>query len=158
MKIKDAEEKLSECKILLKESKYAGALLALQQCLELSVKALLDEVGISYISKKGKPTHDVSNKLPGAFQKIKEMLKLAKYEEERYRKGLAKAGFLLTFLTAIRNYLAYGFENLANIVEILGNFEDVKKFTETSLSFGEESFLIIKEIISKLKGPENKKS
>jgi HEPN domain-containing protein len=48
MKIEDAYEKLSESELLFKNSKYAGALLSMQQCLELSIKALLDKLKINY--------------------------------------------------------------------------------------------------------------
>jgi hypothetical protein len=134
MKIEDAEAKLSESEILLEKKHYPGALLSLQQCLELSIKALLDTLDISYIEKGRSIPHDVSNKLPVAFQKIKEILTCSEYEEEKYRKDLARAGFLLTFLTAIRKYLAYGFENLANITEIFDwSFYRSKEFTERKL-------------------------
>jgi len=158
MKIKDAATKLEEGEILLDKGHYPGALLSLQQCLELSAKALLDELNISYI-QKGKPIpHDVSDKFPEAFQKIKETLELSGFEEERYKKDLARAGFLLTFLTSIRKYLAYGFENLANITEIFDwSFYKSKEFTETCISTGKDCFETIQEIISKIRQTKNEK-
>jgi HEPN domain-containing protein len=151
MKIEDAEAKLSESEILLEKGHYPGALLSLQQCLELSSKALLDKLEISYIQKGKRIPHDVSDKFPEAFQKIKEILTLSNYEEEKYRKDLAREGFVLTFLTGTRKYLAYGFENLANITEIFDwSFYRSKEFTENIISTGKDCFRTIQEIISKI--------
>lgn len=72
-------------------------------------------------------------------------------KEEKYRKDLARAGFLLTFLTGTRKYLAYEFENLANITEIFDwSFYRSKEFTENIISTGRDCFRTIQEIILKI--------
>ncbi|MCC6003578.1 MAG: HEPN domain-containing protein [Thermofilum sp.] len=53
-RIEDAGARLYAAESHLKESDYPGAMLKAQMCMELSIKALLDELGISYKTKEGR--------------------------------------------------------------------------------------------------------
>ncbi len=116
MKIEDAQVRLNAAENCLKDWDYAGALLESQRCLELSVKTLLGKVGISYIPEKGKKIpHDVSDKIPQAFEKLSPYLD--EYNVSYFRKELARAAVLLKLLTSVKQYLEFGVESLAGIKE-----------------------------------------
>lgn len=117
MKIEDAQVRLNAAENCLKDFDYAGALRESQGCLELSVKTLLGEVGISYTTEKGKIPHDVSDKIPQAFEKLEPYLDLDEYNVSYFRKELARAAVLLKLLTSVKQYLDFGVESLAGIKE-----------------------------------------
>jgi len=114
-KIEDARERLNAAESRLKEFDYAGAMFETQRCIELSVKALLDKLNINYETKEGRIPHDVSDKTPVTFEKLRPYLK--DYEVNPTRAELARAAVLLRFLTSIREYLEFGVSDLADSKE-----------------------------------------
>lgn len=114
-RIEDASERLYAAESRLREFDYAGAMLEAQRCIEISVKSLLDKLNIEYKMKDGRIPHDVSDKIPKAFEKIKPLLK--DWEINNVRIELARSAVLLRFLTSIRGYLEYGVNDLAGSKE-----------------------------------------
>lgn len=114
-RLKDAEARLGAAEKMLESGDCAGALREAQRCIELAVKALLEELGVDY-KKGGKIPHDVSDRIAEAYDRIKSALD--RYEADRARVRLARCAVLLRALTSIRGYLEYGVEDLAGSKEI----------------------------------------
>lgn len=108
--IEDARSRIDASEELLKKMDYAGAIREAGACIELSVKALLDTLGIVYTTKQGRIPHDVSDKVPEAFEKLKPFLE--DWQIESVKKELARAMVLLRMLTSIRNYVEYPIKQL----------------------------------------------
>jgi hypothetical protein len=154
-KIEDARASLSAAEIHLKEHNYARAMYEAQRCIELSVKALLDKLRIEYKMKEGKIPHDVSDKIPGAFENIKPYLK--DYEANLIRVKLARAAVLLRFLTSIREYLEYGVDDLASSTETF-NSTFAEKIANTIVELVRNSHWEIYHLISKIEKAQEKHS
>jgi len=105
-KLEDAYKRLAAAEDRLKHLDYAGTLREAQACIELSVKALLDELGIDYRGKRDRIPHDVSDLVPKAFEELKD--RLEDYEYDLIRLDLARAAVLLRMLTSIAGFLEYG--------------------------------------------------
>jgi len=81
-------------------------MLEAQICVYLSIKALLDKLGISPKTRDERIPHDVSNKVPEAFEKLNQNLQDLKDSEVKSIRGeLAKPAVLLMLLTSTREYL-----------------------------------------------------
>lgn len=87
-RIEDARERLNAAESRLKEYDYAGGInmYEAQRCIELSVKALPDKLKISYKTKKGRIPHDVSHKMPEAFEKLKPYLRDYEVDSTRWNR------------------------------------------------------------------------
>jgi hypothetical protein len=111
-------------------------------CLELTIKALLDKLGISYKTKEGRIPHDVSDKIPEAFEKLKQNIKdLKEYEVKSIRVELARSAVLLRLLTSIREYLEYGVNELAGSKEVF-DFTFARELAATIVEQVRNSYLI----------------
>ena len=108
--IEDARNRINASEELLKKLDCAGALREAGACIELSVKALLDMLSIDYIAKSGRIPHDVSNKVPEAFDKLRPYLE--EWEVKNARLKLARAMVLLRLLSSIRSYVEYPIKKL----------------------------------------------
>jgi len=108
--IEDARSRMNASEELFKKMDYAGAIREAGACIELSVKALLDTLGIEYTTKQGRIPHDVSDKVPRAFEKLKPFLE--DWQVENVKKELARAMVLLRMLTSIRSYVEYPIKQL----------------------------------------------
>jgi len=108
--IEDARNRMNASEELLKKMDYAGAIREGGACIELSVKALLDTLSIEYIPKQGRIPHDVSDKVPEAFEKLKPFLE--DWQVEDARKKLARAMVLLKMLASVRSYVEYPIKQL----------------------------------------------
>ena len=139
-RIEDARDRLKAAGKLLDEADYAGAMSEAQRCIELSVKALLDKLNINYMKGK-RVSHDVSDNIPEAFEKLKPYLE--DYEVDIKRKELAQAAVLLRFLTSIRSYLEFGVEHkVGNRKLLLASPREVFDF-----SFGKALANIVVELV-----------
>lgn len=105
-KIDDARAHLIAAEESSERLDWAGTIHEAQACVELSLKALLDMMGTGY-----KPVHDVGDKIPEAFERLKHLFNDS-YEVPRLRRELAEAAVLLRLLTAIREPSQYGAEGL----------------------------------------------
>jgi len=146
MKIEDAQGRLNAAENCLKSWDYAGALLEAERCLELSVKILLEKLGISYKSEKRKIPHDVSDKMPAAFEKLRPSLD--PHILDYYRAELARAAVLLKLLTSIKQQLEYGVEGLAGIKETFDSTFS-KELTERIVGLTRSAHWRIYDLISK---------
>jgi len=87
----------------LKDLNYSGAVREAQICVELSIKALLDNFDIEY-----KKVHDVGDGVfMGVLQKAFPHLK--DYEVRQFEKCLAKSRIYLKLLSSIKNFTTYTF-------------------------------------------------
>jgi hypothetical protein len=119
-------------------------------CVELSVKALLDELGISYKTREGRIPYDVSDKVPEAFEKLKQCLQdLKEYEVKSIRVELARSAVLLRLLTSIREYLEYGVNGLAGSKEVF-EFTFAEKPAATIVEQVRNSYWRIYDLINRL--------
>ena len=108
--IEDARNRINASGELLKKLDCAGAIREAGACIELSVKALLDILNIEYATKKGRIPHDVSDKIPEAFDKLRPYLE--EWEVKNARLKLARAMVLLRLLSSIRSYVEYPIKKL----------------------------------------------
>ena len=146
----DAWRRRDAARELLERYDYAGALREAQRCIELSVKAFLDVLGVNYRLRDRIP-HDVSDRIPEAFEKVRHYLE--DYEVNTVRGDLAKAAVLLKMLTSIRGYLEYGVNDLAGAHETFDySFAGLSKELVELVGrcFGTISYLV--EKISKSEG------
>ena len=82
---------------------YAGAVREAQICVELSIKALLENLDIEY-----KKEHDIGDDVfKGVFQKAFPHLK--GYEIKQFQECLAKSRVYLKLLSSIKNFTTYTF-------------------------------------------------
>jgi hypothetical protein len=119
-----------------------------QRCIELSVKALLDKLDVEYKTKEGRILHDVSDKIPVAFGKIR--LYLKDYEVASTRVYLARAAVLLRFLTSIREYLELGVSDLASSKETFNSLFS-ETLASTVVELVRSSHWRIHDLISKMR-------
>jgi len=147
-RIEDARERLNAAESRLKEFDYAGAIDEAQRCIELSVKAILDKLNINYRTKEGRIPHDVSDKIPDIFERIKPYLK--DYEVNSARVELARAAVLLRFLTSIRAYLEFGVSDLAGSKETFDSLF-AKNLASIVVELVRSSYWRIHDLISKIK-------
>jgi len=75
-------------------------MLEAQICVYLSIKALLDKLGISPKTRDGRILHDVSDKVPEAYEKPKQFPQDLKEHQVM--------SIRVEFLTSIREHLEYG--------------------------------------------------
>jgi len=152
-RIKDAYSRYDIAKSLLDKGHYAGAIREAQQCVELSVKALLDTLNIIYIvvghGKKKAIPHDVSEKIPEAFEKIKPLV--GKYEFDLQRRYFAQAATLLRLLTAMKDHAAYGIRELQVSAQDIFNFVFAKELATILVSLSYESYLHMFMMLDRLK-------
>ena len=112
-RIDDARKECEIAEKLLRDIDYAGAIHRTQMCAELTAKALLEHLKIDYSIKKSdrkKYLHDVSDKIPEVFEKLKPNLET--YEVETMRETLARLIILLKLLTSIKDYAQHGIPEL----------------------------------------------
>jgi hypothetical protein len=149
-RIEDARARLYAAESHLKESDYPGAMLEAQMCMELSIKALLDKLGVSYKTREGKIPHDVSDKIPEAFEKLKQYMQgLKEYEIKSIKVELARSAVLLRLLTSIREYLEYGVNGLAGSKEVF-DFVFAGKLAATVVDQVRNSYWRIYDLINRL--------
>ena len=90
-RIEDAYSRCEIAKDLLDKEDYAGAIREAQQCVELSVKALLNILNIDYTIRqkdgKKKIPHDVGEKIPEALEKVKPLLGKHEFDLNRIVKS-----------------------------------------------------------------------
>jgi len=99
----DAWESLTAAEAHLKRFNYSGAVREAQICVELSVKALLDNFGIKY-----KKMHDIDDGVfLGVFNKALPHLK--DYEIKQFQQCLAKSRVYLKLLASIKDFTKYTF-------------------------------------------------
>ena len=99
----DAWQSLMAAETHLKSLNYSGAVREAQICVELSVKALLDNFHIKY-----KKMHDIDDGVfLGVFKKAFPHLK--DYEIEQFQQCLAKSRVYLKLLSSIKDFAKYTF-------------------------------------------------
>ena len=113
-KIDDARNRFDTAEQRLKALDYAGAIAQAQEGLELTAKALLDSLEVDYMMRRegGKKEflHDVSSRLPDAFNKLGP--KLQEYDRETTRLHLARLATILRMLTAVKDLARFGIPEL----------------------------------------------
>lgn len=99
----DAFENLQSARTHLSRLNYAGAIREAQICVELSIKALLDNFSIEY-----KKTHDIED---GVFIGVldKATPHLEGSEIGQFQECLAKSRIYLKLLSSIKNFTTYKF-------------------------------------------------
>ena len=145
-RIEDAKGRLEAAEKLLKEFDYAGAMFEAQRCIELSVKAFLDKLDINY-----RKIHDVSDKIPESFEKLKPYLE--DYEVNSARIELARAAVLLKLLVSIRTCLEYGVGNGKQVLASSKEIFDItfgKRLANTFVELVSSSYWRIYNLISKV--------
>lgn len=99
----DAFESLQSARNHLSRFNYAGAIREAQICVELSIKALLENYDIEY-----KKTHDIGDGVfKGVFEKAFPHLK--DYEIQQFQECLAKSRVYMKLLSSIKNFTTYTF-------------------------------------------------
>ena len=102
-RIEDAGDRYFAAKESKEHYDYVGALLEAQKCIEYSVKALLDKLEIDY-KIEGRFVHDVSDRIPEAFEEVKARAVLHDHEVKSYEEELSRAAVLLRMLSSIKGY------------------------------------------------------
>jgi len=151
-RIKDAYSRYDIAKSLLVKEDYAGAIREAQQCVELSVKALLDTLNIIYIvvghGKKKAIPHDVSEKIPEAFEKVEHLLGEQLDVQRTY---FAQAAVILKLLTGIKDYAAYGITGLQVGAKDIFNFAFARELATILVNLSYESYLHMFVTINELR-------
>jgi len=99
----DAWESLTAAKAHLTRLNYSGAVREVQICVELSIKALLDDFHIGY-----KKMHDIDDGVfLGIFKKAFPHLK--DYEIKQFQEYLAKSRVHLKLLSSVKDFAKYTF-------------------------------------------------
>jgi len=148
--IEDARTRRDAAEERLKSWDYAGAIREAGKCVELSLKALLDMLSIDYtIERHGKRTilHDVSKKIPKAFEKLQPYLE--DYEITSTRLELARAMVLHRLLSSIRDYVEYPIKELE--VDAKDVFRDSKELTTILVGSARSIFILASNLINKIK-------
>jgi len=152
-RIEDAYSRYEIARSLLDKEDYAGAIREAQQCVELSVKALLDTLNIDYIvlghGKKKAIPHDVSGKIPEAFEKVKPLV--GKHEFDLQRRYFAQAATVLRLLTAIKDHAAYGIKELQVGAKDIFDFVFAKELAKILVDLSHESYLHMLMMLDRLR-------
>ena len=99
----DAWESLRAAETHLRSLNYSGAIREAQICVELSIKALLENFNIEY-----KKAHDIGDGVfSGVSQKAFPYVK--DYEIKHFAECLAKSRIYLKLLSSIKNFTTYTF-------------------------------------------------
>lgn len=150
----DAWGRLMLADEFLKRYDYAGAIREAQVALELASKALLDKLSIDYysIKREGRKrfVHDVSDKIPEAFEKLKPYLK-EDLEVDQAQVSLAMIAVLVKLLTSVKSYGEFGIkvgERKVEAREVFGpNFADM---VEALVGLMHVSLSSIEDLMQKL--------
>ena len=150
--IEDAYSRYQIAKDLLDNGEYAGAIREAQQCVELSVKALLGALNIDYTKRRGdkktKIPHDVSEKIPEAFGKVEHLLGKQLNLQRTY---FAQAAVILKLLTGIKDHAAYGITGLQVGAKDIFNFAFARELATILVSLSYESYLHMFAMIDELR-------
>ena len=134
----DAWVSLQSAKKHLDDFNYAGAVREAQICVELSIKALLENFFIKY-----KKTHDIGDGVfMGVFQKALPHLK--GYEIQRFKECLAKSRVYLKLLSSIKNFTTYTFLG----VPAKRLFD--KDFAKTMVDYASQTYWCCKNLSDKI--------
>lgn len=134
----DAFESLQSARNHLKRLNYAGAIREAQICVELSIKALLENFRIEY-----KKTHDIED---GVFRGVlnKVFPHLEDYEVGQFSKCLAKSRIYMKLLSSIKNFTTYTFLGVPT-KELFD-----KDFAKIMVNYASQTYYCCKNISSKI--------
>jgi len=154
----DAYRHLQEAKQGLERVNYTKALDEAQTCVELLTKDLLNTLGICYKPKKGRISHDVSEKISEVPQKLKQPPFSTIVEaQQAFKVHLAWLIILLKSLTDIRSFLTYaeahqqGLELGAQEIFSFDDLERGKLLAKTMVKLTEETCEKINPILEEIK-------
>lgn len=151
-KLEDAEIKLNIAEESFKKREYASCIRNSQLCIEIALKSLLDEIGISYERKeKDKQIflHDVSPLLKEVFEKVQQFYE-TDYRRDDLRIKLARAGVILKCLTSIKDICEFGYRDLkTSAKEIFGFY--FEEFAKNVKEIASQTYWLVFDIFQKLK-------
>jgi len=152
--IEDAYNRINAANELIKKLDYAGAIRETGACIELTVKALLGTLEIEYVPKQGKIPHDVSDKVPEAYQKLKPFLE--NWQAEDAKKKLARAMVLLRMLSSIRSYVEYPIKRLEMEAKDVFDYYFSRELGKCLVDSVRDVHVSIRGFISSVKSKKNK--
>jgi len=152
-RIEDSRSRINASEERFKNSDYVGAIREAGACIELSVKALLDMLQINYTTKQGRIPHDVSNKVPEAYEKLKPYLE--EWEVKNARLTLARAMVLLRLLSSIRSYVEYPIKKLEVEAKDVFDYYFSKELAKTLTSLVRSTYRNINNWVGKMKRKKN---
>ena len=136
--LEDAWVSLQSARKHLKDFNYAGAVREAQICVELSIKALLENFDIEY-----KKVHDIGDGVfHGVFEKAFHHLK--GHEIRQFQECLAKSRVYVKLLTSIKNFTTYTFLN----VPAKRLFD--KDFAKTMVDYASQTYWCCKNLSDKI--------
>jgi hypothetical protein len=141
--LETANDRFRAAEECLNRSDFAGAIREAQTCVELSVKALLEILGIVY-----KPKHDVSDKIPAIIDKLKHWL--GNDEVLAVENCLVPEEVWMKILVAMRSIATYGEQKLNIGADVIFSNESNKELVKLSVRETEKIYNTIAELIKKL--------
>ena len=136
--LEDAWVSLQSARKHLKDFNYAGAVREAQICVELSIKALLENFNIEY-----KKEHDIGDGVFfGVFQKVFPHLK--DYEVKQFQECLAKSRVYLKLLSSIKNFTTYTF------LDVPAKKLFDKDFAKTIVNYASQTYWCCKNLSDKI--------
>jgi len=134
----DAFESLQSARSHLSRFNYSGAIREAQICVELSIKALLENFGIEY-----KKNHDIGDGVfSGVFQKA--VPHLEDYEVKRFQECLAKSRVYMKLLSSIKNFTTYTF------LDVPAKRLFDKDFAKTMIDYASQTYHCCKNLSNKI--------
>jgi len=134
----DAFESLQSARSHLSRFNYAGAIREAQICVELSIKALLENFDIEY-----KKTHDIGDGVfEGVFLKAVPLLK--DYEIGQFKECLAKSRVYMKLLSSIKNFTTYTF------LDIPAKRLFDKDFAKTMVNYASQTYHCCNNLSNKI--------
>ena len=136
--LEDAWVSLQSARKHFNDFNYAGAIREAQICVELSIKALLQNFYIEY-----KKTHDIGDGVfKGVFQKAFPYLK--DYEIKQFQECLAKSRVYLKLLSSIKNFTTYTF------LDVPAKRLFDKDFAKTMVNYASQTYLCCESLSNKI--------
>lgn len=135
----DAWQSLMAAKAHIKSLNYSGAVREAQICVELSIKALLDNFHIKY-----KKMHDIDDGVfLGVFKKALPHLK-EDYEIKQFQQCLARSRVHLKLLSSIKDFTKYTFLDVP-AKRLFG-----KDFAKIVVGYASETYWCCKQLSDKI--------
>lgn len=136
--LEDAWVSLQSARKHLNDINYAGAVREAQICVELSIKALLENFNIQY-----KKEHDIGDDVfKGVFQKASPHLK--DYETKQFQECLAKSRVYLKLLSSIKTFTTYTF------LDIPAKKLFDKEFAKTMVDYASQTYWCCENLSKKI--------
>lgn len=148
-RIEDAEIRLEIAKQRMEKADFAGVIREAQACVELSLKALLEVLGVEYRDKRGRYPHDVSDKIPEAFKKLEPLLRKEPYGTKfvAWKQRIGIVTMLSRILAAVRDQTTYGIQELGlSSKDIFLSFFG-EKLAKVLLRYARQAYIDVHDMI-----------